>query len=665
MTIFRSHCYRSAWSVPGAPQGYFSQNSDSDQCRPGYAETIHIGSAWVVPGAPQGLSFVNTSKKWEQSLQRTMSSVSNLEVLSASSTSTESFTSHDDTLGSIMMVEFITYLCVDTQCSSPCYPTEEQLDAEFGGQIRRTNVNIEGLMTHCARILENKMCKSISVLGTGTYNKVFALLFGDETEILARIKYNHTDVHTATLESEIATIAFLKKHRPKIPVPEIVYWDSSARNPSGRPFILMRRLPGIKIVELPSFEGMGRWVPGISLDSEIRTVLENVARMHAELVRPLPTGISGLASLKIGQLQLNKKAPDYEPGQCHRDTPIEIGPFVCTNYHTRPCLNHIQNGPFNSIWEFFNGLKERSKGQLLLETIPNDDEKREEENEVPNVAPSIETNDTVSCLIDICAILSPEGRKRTLPLNPTSEELCLWHVDLGLWNILVDPRTLEITGVLDWEDAAVLPLVFAASTSASLIPINANQKARYYPDRLAHVPMISDTTQQASDRRHRSPPHKPTSRIAQPRPSFTGSLFYGLGHDVDLATPAEGTDYSMEDAHQVEMTWLRRCYRMTLAGLDPRFGARIWEEHEVFYRLASCLKQSAWRNVLHKEWIRKLAEKAASGGRDGRLEEGQGGKARSVKCTQKGPARVLVEDRDAIHWPPTSESRRREEVWRP
>ncbi|KAI9719767.1 MAG: hypothetical protein M1812_003255 [Candelaria pacifica] len=681
MTVLRSHSYHPTWSVPGAPQGYCLEESDSVRYKFSAAETIHSGSAWMMPGAPQGLSVISTSVKSEESLAEWGNQSSDCEVLSVSSTSTGSSVSYDDTRGSIMMAEFMKNLCVDNQCrpTPRIYPTEDHLDAQFGGRVRKTHVNIKGLMVHSAFVLEKQMCKKISVLGSGTFNKVFVLVFTDETEILARVKYDHAEIHTSTLESEIATIAFLKKHGPKIPVPEVVYWDSSAQNPSERPFMLMKRLPGVKIVELPSFEGMSRWVPGISMDSEIQTVLDNVARMHAELVRPLPTGPCGFASLKIGQMRLNKNAPDYELGQCHGDTPIEIGPFVSTNYDTEPDLNNFQNGPFGNIWEFFNGLKERSKRQLLLETIPNYGQERQEENEVPNVAPNVKTNEAVSCLIDISAILSLEGRKNALPLTPSSEELCLWHVDLGLWNILVDPKTLDITGILDWEDAAVLPLVLAASTSSSLIPLNANQKARRFPDGLPHDPTTSDITQKTSHLHHHSSLDNTTTGTTGLRPSFTGSRFYGLGLDVDLETPAEGTDFSMEDAHQVEITWLRRWYRMTMAALDPRFGARIWQDHEAFYRLACCLKQSPWRNVDHRKWIANMAEKAVSEDRNGELEpklkedcfrskesrEMPNGKGKFVKDVSKSHNQVIVEhDSGCVHQRPTSASGRGEGVWR-
>lgn len=45
------------------------------------------------------------------------------------------------------------------------YPTEEHLDAEYGGHVQRTYVSIEGLMKHSAHVLGKRCCRDISIMG--------------------------------------------------------------------------------------------------------------------------------------------------------------------------------------------------------------------------------------------------------------------------------------------------------------------------------------------------------------------------------------------------------------------------------------------------------------------------------------------------------------------
>ncbi|KAI9820242.1 MAG: hypothetical protein M1827_005864 [Pycnora praestabilis] len=613
-------CHRSAWLAPGTPQGLTLDLHAL--CWSTGRTQLHVHGAWSVPGAPQVFigpqmynkrttTILSSDSSW-RTLRTDPPPVSedSFKANGASYHITNNLSTARDDADDEKGTKFAEYLvglgnlARKEQDMDVSYPSEEQLDVEFGGKVRRTNINIYGLMTHAASLMGKACCNSISVLGCGTFNKVFTLDFTDHTEILARIKYDRTSVDMEVMESEVATIAFLQKHRPNIPTPKILHWDSSHDNPSGRPFMLVKKLAGLKVIDLPFFKHMSKRIPGGSADSKVTTILNNIAKMHAELVRPLPYGgANGLPAPQIGQLRLMKESWGYRAGTCDSETPVKIGPFVSSNYNTHRTLDHYRQGPFDSLWNWFDGLEERSRRQLWIEAMPDPERKFARRNTRPHVEKSENVNERVACQIDLAAILSVEGRKRTLPLHPAHEESCLWHTDLGLYNILCDPETLEITGVLDWEDAMILPLVFAASTSPSLIP----WFKRSTNTTLTRSPHTSDY---AYGTAALSTPSKNTKCLHGKPVTYTGSRFYGLGVDVDTTAPAFGADWNALDILTVELTWMRRWYRMMLAKQDPRFGSRIWEEHAMFYRMWMCLKNPIWLTVNNRTWIREMADKA-------------------------------------------------------
>ena len=48
--------------------------------------------------------------------------------------------------------------------------------------------------------------------------------------------------------------------------------------------------------------------------------------------------------------------------------------------------------------------------------------------------------------------------------------LVLYHPDLALRNVLFEPHTFKITGVIDWAGAQVLPLLLTAQYPDDLLP---------------------------------------------------------------------------------------------------------------------------------------------------------------------------------------------------
>jgi Ser/Thr protein kinase RdoA (MazF antagonist) len=56
--------------------------------------------------------------------------------------------------------------------------------------------------------------------------------------------------------------------------------------------------------------------------------------------------------------------------------------------------------------------------------------------------------------LDISSYLVPQ------PSDDRSSANVLWHPDLHLDNIFVDPNTFQITHIVDWQSACVAPLIY-------------------------------------------------------------------------------------------------------------------------------------------------------------------------------------------------------------
>ncbi|KAI9871118.1 MAG: hypothetical protein M1830_003297 [Pleopsidium flavum] len=423
--------------------------------------------------------------------------------------------------------------------------------------------------------------------------------------MLARVKYKKTEATIEVMKSEIATIAFLRKHRPKIPVPEILYWDTSCKTPGGAPFMLMIKLPGVNAANDPVYGYVNRLQSGAAGDCKTTKLLRNITRLVAELVRPLPVGGEVLPDLKIGQLSLAKDDPKCIQGACDTESPLKIGPIVSTFFDPHERVRNYNAGPYDSISEFLLALSKGSERELYFSTILPARHTVPRRNDQKFVVSNSAINDTVADLTNIAAILSRQGRKRVLRLHPKHEELCLWHIDLGLWNILIDPETLDITGVIDWEGAMILPLVFAAETSFSLNP---------WPHATPTPPSLPQTSHMQR-RALGSPNVLRTPEIEKPD-AHVNSLnpeFYALVKEVDHAKLSESEQYTEEDINEIELTWMRRRWRSMLAEEDPRFGTRSWEEHKRFLGVWTCLRQHPWFLKRHREWLMGLAEEAMGG----------------------------------------------------
>ncbi|TKA79261.1 hypothetical protein B0A49_00921 [Cryomyces minteri] len=441
-------------------------------------------------------------------------------------------------------------------------PTECELDAIFSAEsadrniaLRPTAIDINALASVAASVLGKLRCNSAKVLGTGMHNKVFVLTFSDGTEILARVRYDNSDIDAEAMQSKIATIAFLRKYRPTIPVPEIIYWDATHNNPAGQPFTLLTRLSGTRVSALPCVHPLLHQhrcpYRQSAMSTQLQTVLENIAAVHAELARPLPP----IAEWKIGQLRVEgvHMQRGYttnlpEDGRTH----FVVGPLT-EQSSSCPELNGSAHGPYEDVHEYYQGSIERRFKELYDESALRTNNDRQ----LPKA--------------DLAAALSPRARAQALPLAPQHTVLCLAHPAPSFSDILVDSTTLAVTGVLGWESARVVPLVLAASPPLDLLGCRGDGAETRGEGRKGRETEERDGRDAEYYRR----------RVA------SSQAHLALTPDADDSNAdADVPVRSGED----DLAWCRAWYRICLASHDPRFGAEFWETAQRLWTLLGGLR---------------------------------------------------------------------------
>lgn len=272
------------------------------------------------------------------------------------------------------------------------------------------------------------MCYST---GRGSHNSLYQLKFSDSTVCAASIsnappKYFYPQIKL----SEIATMQYLlQSPRYTIPIPEVYGWDLTFDNPVGAPYVLREVVIGKNMAE------DGRFYRLQSQDK--MKVIRELALVQAELSKP--SEFTNIGSI----YHRGKDKSEFYVGElisaaCGEDFPEEDEGVVPSK------------GPYSSLPELWQARLEREtllaiRNWSSLSSDPS----------ITSLSPPSKTDpqqfgEVMQLLSGLTSLFTPPQELATL---------CIHHSDLAIRNVLFDEKTLKITGVIDWEFAAVVPLV--------------------------------------------------------------------------------------------------------------------------------------------------------------------------------------------------------------
>ncbi|KAL3417373.1 hypothetical protein PVAG01_11373 [Phlyctema vagabunda] len=261
--------------------------------------------------------------------------------------------------------------------------------------------------------------------------------------IVARIPFKISGPEMLTTHSEVATMAYIRKHTD-IPVPEVLEWNDCKTNAIGTEYIIMEHVPGIQLHK--------KWA-------------EMNAVQHMRCVRALAKTIKSMAALNFSAYG----SIYFADIQIDPELKISLGEFClgpscakeywdCMPGESRYYEQKKPNrGPWNDLSQYCTGLLDQG-----FSRIPSEDAAPKDE---PIYRGSIsEHNKLLQSSREVIEAL----QKSTLLQNIAQPTLL--HADLHKRNIFAsedDPTV--ITSIIDWQSTSVEPAFAYASETPDLV----------------------------------------------------------------------------------------------------------------------------------------------------------------------------------------------------
>ncbi|PGH35444.1 hypothetical protein GX50_01782 [[Emmonsia] crescens] len=303
---------------------------------------------------------------------------------------------------------------------------------------RYVRFNVAELMRAAARAVDRQRCVRIIKLAEGGFNKVFLLTMDDGLEVVARIPTPIAGPSCYATASEVATVGFLRGCL-EVPVPRILAYCATAENPVGAEYIIMERIYGESLAS--------RWLElsTVEMKDVLKQVIEIEKRIFSyrfpaygslyykhDIARMRHTGIPELEQFCIGPIAKRQFWFDER-----KDMSLDRGPW------TKPEDAITASAKRESAW-LLKFAKPQPRRTFLLQTDEPID---------PN-----EHRSLLSKYLRIAPHLAPKDPDLTTPI--------LRHPDLSMPNIFLAPNSTKILGIIDWQDAAILPLFIQAGYPA-------------------------------------------------------------------------------------------------------------------------------------------------------------------------------------------------------
>jgi aminoglycoside phosphotransferase (APT) family kinase protein len=255
-------------------------------------------------------------------------------------------------------------------------------------------------------------------------------------------------------ESEVATIEYIRRHS-SIPVPRIVAYASSASNELGFEWILMEKIDGVPLDCV--WDDMT-----FNAKMEFTVAFAGYMKQLRELQFPLFGSIYFVDVWnQVGYTPI-RLANDHSPsskalsGDIGINDSFVIGRTVSMRlFYDKRLLLHAHRGPFETTHQLLMAETELLRRRIRhLSPKPGADYYCEVDESLADDGPEV---------LEAFDKLHKVASTIVSPVDGPEDAKMLWHDDLSLMNILVDPKTYNLVGIVDWESVSVVPAWQTAS----------------------------------------------------------------------------------------------------------------------------------------------------------------------------------------------------------
>ncbi|KAG6061803.1 hypothetical protein E4U32_002807 [Claviceps aff. humidiphila group G2b] len=317
-------------------------------------------------------------------------------------------------------------------------------DEEHQLAQRRREFNVGELARRAACVVQADRCLSIKKLPDGMYNRALLLSMDNGIEVVAKIPNPNAGQPHFTVASEVATMKFAREVL-KTDLPEVYDWCSRAEEtPVGAEYILMEKMEGVELEHV--------WP-----EMEIEDRLEVVKAIVAYQKSWASVSFEQYGSLYFAEDFKGENTPALvytnDQGQRVEDPRFVVGPST-SHYAFDDGKGDIDfdRGPWSSLEEYHVAI---GKGEIVcVKQAPH----------IPSSAASLRgpglyqpTREkkvrALECYLQLL--------KHLLPADRSMGSSHLWHGDLHVGNIFVDPgNPTRIVGLIDWQSTELSPLYF-------------------------------------------------------------------------------------------------------------------------------------------------------------------------------------------------------------
>ena len=251
-------------------------------------------------------------------------------------------------------------------------------------------------------------------------------------------------------ESEVATIEYIRRHT-SIPVPQVVAYSSSPCNELGFEWILMEKISGVpleKVWDEMNFDAKMdftvAFAPHMKQLQQLRfpmfgsiyfaDIWDKVDSKH---FCPRCGYPSSSAAINDSYAAMSKE--------------FVIGRMVSTRFFRdkRLLVSDSLRGPFETTHQLLIAETE-VLGHRIRKLSPNPGADYYCEVDIRLAEDGAEVLDVFDTFHQIVSTAIS-------PVDGPEDVKMLWHNDISLRNILVDPQTYQLMGIVDWESVSVIP----------------------------------------------------------------------------------------------------------------------------------------------------------------------------------------------------------------
>ncbi|KAL4787336.1 kinase-like domain-containing protein [Aspergillus varians] len=309
---------------------------------------------------------------------------------------------------------------------------------------RHVQFNVDALSSVVCRAVSRPATELTSIvkIAEGGFNRVLQVTFNDGYAVIARIPFKSTVPKHYAVASEAATLHLLRSKG--IPVPKVLTYSPDPANPVGAEYIILEKIEGTPLSD--------QW---FTMDNKSRVkIMKQIVQVESRFMSihfPASGSLYYRRDLERSQCSI----PLPEETELDRDE-IVVGPTAQHEwwYKDRVLLD-INRGPWTNYRSSFEAPANREiefcrqfgKPRLHVERY------LRELHQFQKLSPSSH----IQLLSDYLK-LSPSLELRQ---NHPFSRPTLRHPDFSPNNILINTSN-DISGVIDWQHAAILPLCLCA-----------------------------------------------------------------------------------------------------------------------------------------------------------------------------------------------------------